>query len=372
MQYDILPIRDGILFNVARDFSSGRMLLSEEGISRDGYPELEGSWALVNGGAFLVINWRNEPPDVLRRTAFGYQSPSNRFELASEAEINQLEKAILTAKTTVNLFDSNFAHLTQMHGYYSVITNKRNCSIRYVRGLQQFPGTTVVTDNYLLSDLPKTLRAKQKIAWLVEPKAISPTIYERVSEYIDYFDLVLTHDQSLLDLQSTKIRFIPVGGSWINSEDYGMHAKTKNISIIYSEKAFAPGHKLRHEIATSYFGKIDAFGTGAGKPINDKLDALKDYKFSIVIENSEASNYFSEKLLDCFAVGTIPIYWGCPNVSAFFNSSGIFPLSSLRSILRTPHEIYCNAYSAAIDNMERMKAYDVTEDWLVKSCRWCD
>lgn len=46
-----------------------------------------------------------------------------------------------------------------------------------------------------------------------------------------------------------------------------------------------------------------------------KIDAIKDYKFSLCSENSNEKNYISEKFFDCILTNTVPIYYGCKNVS---------------------------------------------------------
>ena len=43
--------------------------------------------------------------------------------------------------------------------------------------------------------------------------------------------------------------------------------------------------------------------------------------YSIAIESSQETNYFTEKLIDCLITKTIPVYWGCPNISEFFDTS---------------------------------------------------
>tara|TARA_Y100000592_G_C5474605_1_gene321516 strand:- start:208 stop:387 length:180 start_codon:yes stop_codon:yes gene_type:complete len=53
---------------------------------------------------------------------------------------------------------------------------------------------------------------------------------------------------------------------------------------------------------------VEKYGSGAGNPIDKKEEGLTNYLFSLAIENSKIDNYFSEKLLDCFATSTIPIY----------------------------------------------------------------
>jgi hypothetical protein len=54
-----------------------------------------------------------------------------------------------------------------------------------------------------------------------------------------------------------------------------------------------------------------------------KWNLHRPYHFSIIIENSQQKNYFTEKIIDCFLCKTVPIYWGCPNIGDFFSTAGI-------------------------------------------------
>lgn len=57
---------------------------------------------------------------------------------------------------------------------------------------------------------------------------------------------------------------------------------------------------------------------------DSKYKLFENYQFSIIIENSKQTNYFTEKLIDCLITKTIPIYWGCPNIEEIkiFNTNG--------------------------------------------------
>lgn len=49
--------------------------------------------------------------------------------------------------------------------------------------------------------------------------------------------------------------------------------------------------------------------------VSNKLNIMKKYKFSISYENSIGpTGYISEKIWDSFAAGTVPIYFGAPNI----------------------------------------------------------
>lgn len=53
--------------------------------------------------------------------------------------------------------------------------------------------------------------------------------------------------------------------------------------------------------------------------IKNKISFLSHYKFSIAMENCEGDGYFSEKMIDSFLSGTIPIYYGNYMVDEYIN-----------------------------------------------------
>lgn len=50
-----------------------------------------------------------------------------------------------------------------------------------------------------------------------------------------------------------------------------------------------------------------------------KIKFLSNYKFTIAFENEKSLNYSTEKIYHAFLAGSIPIYWGNPNVTRIFN-----------------------------------------------------
>ena len=270
-------------------------------------------------------------------------------------------------KATVNLFDSAFGHLTRHNGRYSSVHDKIAAKVKFVRDKQTFDGITISTDQHLL---PSNIESKYSLGWLLETREVSSHRYDTFEEYMNEFDFVMTHDQKLLDQYPDKTRFTIFGGTWIKTNNYGLHPKTKGISMIYSDKQYLTGHKLRHEVARSIQG-IDLFGRGTPRPLLYKEDALVDYRYSIVIENAKTENYFTEKLVDALIVGTVPIYWGCPNVEVFFNTKGIIVVNSLEEIQEVVGSLTENDYLNRIEyikeNIELAKQYAITEDWMYEN-----
>jgi hypothetical protein len=117
---------------------------------------------------------------------------------------------------------------------------------------------------------------------------------------------------------------------------------------------------------------IDFYGRNIN-PIDYKLKGLKDYMFSVVVENTKKDYYFTEKLIDCFMTGTIPIYWGCPSIGDFFNLKGIIVFDNLLELkdkLKLCTEsYYLDNMDAVIDNHNRAYKYLITEDYIYENSK---
>ena len=272
-------------------------------------------------------------------------------------------------KIKLNLFDDSFGHLAKENGRYSSVHGKISSEVKFIKNQIQYDGITIFTDQHLNVNY-NYAKSKYKIGWLIETREVNPSKYNSFPEYMNNFDFIMTHDQELLNEYPNNTKFTIFGGTWINSKNYGIHQKTKNISMIYSDKQYLTGHKLRHRIAQTV-SDIDFYGKGTQVPLIHKEDALINYRYSVAVENSKTQNYFTEKLIDCFMVGTIPIYWGCPNIGNFFDVDGMIIVNTLEEIQNIVGSLDKKYYIDRIDNIKRnyelAKQYSVTEDWMYKN-----
>jgi hypothetical protein len=241
---------------------------------------------------------------------------------------------------------------------------------KYVRDIMEWEGITIFTDGVAYDDCVEIVKSRYKIAWFLEPRAISPMIYVDFPLIKDKFDFTMTYDDELLKQYPLNTKFVPFGSCWIRNDFYSFYRKTRKVSMIYSKKNYSEGHILRHQIASRVKG-IDLYGKGSQNPIPYKETGLIDYMFSVAIENSCQKNYFTEKILDCFAVGTIPIYWGCPNIDSFFDHKGIIYFSSPEDLENIVNTIDMNVYFQKMDsilrNFDLIKEYEIPEDWVFKN-----
>jgi hypothetical protein len=134
-------------------------------------------------------------------------------------------------------------------------------------------------------------------------------------------------------------------------------------SIIASGKKEAPGHKLRHLIVDTYGEHLNIFGSGY-KQINSKNEGLNDYRYSFAIENIIAEGYWTEKIVDCFSTGTIPIYWGAKSVSDFFIEDGIIRINDNFDLSICDEDFYNSKKSIIEENFNRAINLPLPEDYI--------
>lgn len=268
---------------------------------------------------------------------------------------------ILPEVHSFRLYDGNFTGSESSSLYHSPTR------LKWLRSGPDTP-ITFYTD-MLLDEVKKANFGTCRIAWILEPAEINSHPYHHVVENLDRFDLVLTHHAEMLK-HGEKFVYYPNGMSWIADRDWIHREKTKSVSIIASAKQTAVGHRMRHSVIQSLGHTMDVYGRGY-RPVEHKVEALGVYRFSVVIENCSTPWYFTEKLLDCFATYTMPIYWGSPGISKFFDTAGMLVVSSVEEIAdlmayikRDGESMYEAAMPSIVANHERAKQYKVAEDWI--------
>jgi len=95
--------------------------------------------------------------------------------------------------------------------------------------------------------------------------------------------------------------------------------KTGDISWVTSNLTNLKGHRERMSFLESIRGELEfaLFGRGF-YPVEDKWQAIAPYRYSIAIENYSNPLYWSEKIADCFLAWTMPIYYGCTQITEYF------------------------------------------------------
>lgn len=89
-------------------------------------------------------------------------------------------------------------------------------------------------------------------------------------------------------------------------------------------------HPMRSALhsALSSIGEADTFGTAYGRPVSSKIELFSQYRFAIVPENDLYPGYVTEKAVEAWLAGCVPIWWGS-DPSGFLNRNALFNLAEM-------------------------------------------
>jgi len=269
-------------------------------------------------------------------------------------------------KPLIRIVDTQFSHGTSLgSGDLKLYSDHFD----WYRGTENINDLVVITeDSFHLID---HFTEKIKIGLIIESPMSNKKSYDFITQPINYnkFDYILTFNKELININPNKFIYYIFGGCWIYPDQRKIYEKNKNISIIASSKRTTVGHLLRHSIISRFNNSIDGIYGKGYKFVENKLEALQDFRYSIIIENDNCDAMFSEKLIDCFMTGTIPVYWGCNSIGDFFNKNGMFcfeKIDELDNILtQCTYEHYNQSLEFIKENFEKAKKYTLPEN-----CMW--
>lgn len=212
--------------------------------------------------------------------------------------------------------------------------------------------------------VPNISNNTNKIAWVVESSPIIPGIINNIiyhaKEISESYSYLFTHDKRIYDLADNFIYF-PPHGYWIKEPK--IYKKNKLVSMISSTKRMCAGHGYRLNWVNKLRNKLDLYGRGFNE-IAQKETALVDYMFSVTIENSQYATYWTEKILDCFTTGTVPIYHGSPDITEFFDRQGMIILHDKFDVSDLSPDLYYSMMEYIEKNFKTALQYDIIEDIL--------
>lgn len=227
------------------------------------------------------------------------------------------------------------------------------------------------------TNIPRHIRYKKGGLIFISGEPPMSRVYPRA--FINQFDTLITQHPHLK--HPNNIQYQPCM-NWHLGLDYGNGIKSiytfeelanmppikksKNISMITSAQRMMPGHNKRMNFLENLKQKIgnsiDLYGRGI-RPIDIKMEALKEYRFAICIENSNIPHYWTEKFADPILAYTVPIYFGCTNITDYFSPNSFIAIDinnkeeaikKIQEILKDPEAIYQKHLPYILDAREKI------------------
>jgi hypothetical protein len=109
----------------------------------------------------------------------------------------------------------------------------------------------------------------------------------------------------------------------------------KFCNFVFSNSEYADPVRNRFYELLSRYKKVDSGGllyNNIGGQVNNKIEFISGYKFTIAFENSTVDGYTTEKIVEPMSVNSIPVYWGNPLIGTDFNDESFISLKDSNDI----------------------------------------
>tara|TARA_R110002012_G_scaffold143128_1_gene301247 strand:+ start:1166 stop:1978 length:813 start_codon:yes stop_codon:yes gene_type:complete len=212
-----------------------------------------------------------------------------------------------------------------------------------------------------VDDIPQSNEDLSSINILVLQE---PNEYFRLHDWAiknqQYFSAILTWDFKVLNNCDNAV-FLPFGHTWFKKDQYEKnHTKEFKIAHLCGKLLKTYGHSLRHEILarenelTNPTKFYDVYGDryNIEEARIGKEEIFGNVQYGVAIENVSHRGYFSEKILDCFLLKTIPIYWGCTNISDYFNKDSIIEFGNVDDFIYIVNKLDKDFYNTKKEIIE--------------------
>ncbi len=208
--------------------------------------------------------------------------------------------------------------------------------------------------------------------------------HTQVQKFNNNYSLILTWGQNVIDNCDNARLFIH-GETNLDLEYINSFYKNKErkfeVTFLSGVLKLIEGHKLRQKILsieneinipTRFWKVLSDFNyetgnrpgyrdpgceviTTKGTPIEGegkKEVWNRNSMFHIAVENSRNLNYYTDKIVDCFATKTIPIYWGAPNIGDYFNKDGIITFENEEDLIDILNNLTEKDYKNKLEAVE--------------------
>jgi hypothetical protein len=195
-------------------------------------------------------------------------------------------------------------------------------------------------------------------------------LHDWVIQNKNLFTYILTWNYRILN-NCSNAHYIAFGDSWFLPEQYNIDRdKIFKVSHLSGKLKLSYGHHMRHELLARQneikIPKDFYYTIGDRHDIPNarlgKEQVFGESAFGICIENFSHKSFFTEKIIDCFLMKTIPVYWGCSDLDVFFDPKGIIKFENVDDCIVKLNQLTPEYY---VDRMEIIeKNYELAKNYL--------
>ena len=271
---------------------------------------------------------------------------------------------LLNSKYIVNNSNNNLSKKESLHkkkiSYY-IIDNmpsfytipqykllKKILKRKYILEIKSDNPDYIIFDVFGCSHLDEIYQNSIKIAFFTENQIPDFNIadYAIGQSHIIYLDRYFKRSYFLGLLFTFNNRYLQL----IRKKVLNSHKRKKFCAAVISNNIITDYFRLEFIEELNKYKNIDMGGSYKNNVgyIKNKIKFLSSYKFSIAMENTEGNGYLSEKIIESFMSGTIPIYYGDYMVDEYINTKSFI-------LIRDKNDMFKKIdYIKKIDNNDEL------------------
>lgn len=256
--------------------------------------------------------------------------------------------------------------------------------------INKIPESDIVIYNEMPRCLPQGKEFKKSFLLILESEIIRPDNWDK-KKHAHFNKIFIWHDEYVDNIKYIKINYsfkIPQSFEFLQKRDILCTLIAGNKKHIDKRELYSERIKAINWFEEFHPNDFDFYGFGwdkyfFGRPlsrlnrfsgltsllakkyrtykgiVNSKKETLSKYKFSICYENArDIPGYITEKIFDCFFAGTIPIYWGAPNITKYIPKNCFIDRRGFNNI----EEVYY--YISTMDDVRYMEYIESIKNYL--------
>jgi len=166
------------------------------------------------------------------------------------------------------------------------------------------------------------------------------------------YDLSFSFDTDVYDGSNHYFPLVMLGLDWFGNEAFFRSSEFRRVGIsavpdqvasrrstnVHLRKKFVCAFisnpeptRMRAIKALESIGQVDVFGVVSGKKVEEKLEIAREYRFMLCFENDLYPGYVTEKPLEAWLTGCIPLWWG-NDKAGILNDASMLNLANYSSL----------------------------------------
>lgn len=228
----------------------------------------------------------------------------------------------------------------------------------------------------LFEDCQEAGAQSRAILILGEPEVVLPANWK--PKFHKPFSRILTWHDSLVNGSRYQKLHWPIPASHPEVPDIPFRDRKLLVNISgnkfssHTKELYSARRETIRHFERSHPDQFDLFGVGWNSPedpegnyssyrgiVKDKWEVFPRYKYGICYENMrDEPGWITEKIFDCLRAGSVPIYWGAPNINDYVDREAFVDRTRFGS------EAELASYLADLPEVEYQKLRTAGQDYL--------